>query len=99
MTQPHTDYDTIVVGGGPSGATAAHELANKGHRVLLLERGSRIKPCGGAIPPCLLQEFNIPDHLVVARLCHLMPPSPASARAMSPKEGATGSLLRPQLAM
>ena len=36
MTQPRTDYDTIVVGGGPSGATAAHELANKGHRVLLL---------------------------------------------------------------
>ena len=59
MTQPRTDYDTIVVGGGPSGATAAHELANKGHRVLLLERGFRIKPCGGAIPPCLLQEFNI----------------------------------------
>ena len=62
MTQPHADYDTIVVGGGPSGATAAHELANKGHRVLLLERGFRIKPCGGAIPPCLLQEFTIPDH-------------------------------------
>ena len=50
MTQPRTDYDTIVVGGGPSGATAAHELANKGHRVLLLERGFRIKPCGGATP-------------------------------------------------
>ena len=77
MTQPHTDYDTIVVGGGPSGATAAHELANKGHRVLLLERGFRIKPCGGAIPPCLLQEFNIPDHLVVARI--------RSARMISPK--------------
>ena len=77
MTQPRTDYDTIVVGGGPSGATAAHELANKGHRVLLLERGFRIKPCGGAIPPCLLQEFNIPDHLVVARI--------RSARMISPK--------------
>ena len=50
MTQPHTDYDTIVVGGGPSGATAAHELANKGHRVLLLERGFRIKPCGAPSP-------------------------------------------------
>ena len=85
MTQPHTDYDTIVVGGGPSGATAAHELANKGHRVLLLERGFRIKPCGGAIPPCLLQEFNIPDHLVVARI--------RSARMISPKGQSVDCLL------
>ena len=55
MTITTADYDTIVVGGGPSGATAAHDLARQGHNVLLLERGFRIKPCGGAIPPCLLE--------------------------------------------
>jgi hypothetical protein len=41
-------------GGGrrrPSGATAAHDLAPQGRRVLLLDRAGRIKPCGGAIPP------------------------------------------------
>ena len=52
MTHLKTDFDVIIVGGGPSGATAAHEIALAGHSVLLLERAFRIKPCGGAIPPC-----------------------------------------------
>ena len=54
MTDAKSDFDVIVVGGGPSGATAAHEIALAGHSVLLLERAFRIKPCGGAIPPCIL---------------------------------------------
>ena len=44
-------YDVVVVGGGPAGATAAHDLSVAGHSVLLLDRAGRIKPCGGAIPP------------------------------------------------
>jgi geranylgeranyl reductase len=60
-------YDVIVVGGGPSGATAAHEIARRGHSVLLLDRAGRIKPCGGAIPPRLIADFAIPPHLLVAR--------------------------------
>ena len=31
-------FDTIVIGGGPAGASAAAILAEKGHRVLVLER-------------------------------------------------------------
>jgi len=31
-------YDAIVIGGGPSGATAASNLAMRGHRVALLEK-------------------------------------------------------------
>jgi geranylgeranyl diphosphate/geranylgeranyl-bacteriochlorophyllide a reductase len=61
-----TDYDVIVVGGGPSGATAAHDLARAGHRVMLLDKAGRIKPCGGAVPPRLLKDFEIPQSLLVA---------------------------------
>jgi geranylgeranyl reductase len=60
-------YDVIVVGGGPSGATAADDLARLGRKVALLDRAGRIKPCGGAIPPRLMQDFAIPENLLVAR--------------------------------
>jgi flavin-dependent dehydrogenase len=33
-----TDYDVIVMGGGPAGSSASALLAEKGHRVLVLER-------------------------------------------------------------
>jgi flavin-dependent dehydrogenase len=38
MTTKHSEYDCIVVGGGPSGSTAAALVAEAGYRVLLLER-------------------------------------------------------------
>jgi geranylgeranyl reductase len=62
------DFDAIVVGGGPSGATAAEDLARSGVRVALLDRAGRIKPCGGAIPPRLIADFDIPDAQIVARI-------------------------------
>ncbi|HSG88000.1 MAG TPA: geranylgeranyl diphosphate reductase [Pseudomonadales bacterium] len=60
-------YDVAVIGGGPAGATAAHELARAGLSVFLLDRPGRIKPCGGAVPPRLIRDFGIPDDLIVAQ--------------------------------
>jgi geranylgeranyl diphosphate/geranylgeranyl-bacteriochlorophyllide a reductase len=60
-------FDAVVIGGGPAGATAATDLARRGRSVMLLDRAGRIKPCGGAIPPRLIDEFEIPDTVLVAR--------------------------------
>ena len=56
-------YDVLVIGGGPAGATAAHEVAKSGRSVMLLDRAWRTKPCGGAVPPQLLRDFAVPESL------------------------------------
>jgi geranylgeranyl reductase len=80
-------FDVVVVGGGPAGATAATDLARGGRSVLLLDRAGRIKPCGGAIPPKLIEEFAIPESLLVARATAARMVSPASRRVDMPIEG------------
>ena len=77
----------VVVGGGPSGATAAHDLARLGRSVLLLDRAGRIKPCGGAIPPRLIRDFDIPDHLLVARVNSARMVSPSDKQVDMPIDG------------
>ncbi len=70
--------DAVVVGGGPAGATAAKTLVEQGWSVVLLDKQGRIKPCGGAVPPRLIRDYEIPDDLIVAKA--------RSARMISPSE-------------
>ncbi len=80
-------YDVVVVGGGPSGATAATDLARKGRSVALLDRAGRIKPCGGAVPPRLIEDYAIPDSLLVARIGAARMVAPSSNHVDIPIEG------------
>ncbi|WP_333831958.1 geranylgeranyl diphosphate reductase, partial [Rubrimonas sp.] len=79
-------FEAVVVGGGPAGATAARELAQAGRRVLLLDRAGRIKPCGGAIPPKAIVDFDIPDHMLVAKVDKARMISPKGRKVVIPIE-------------
>jgi len=70
-------YDVAVIGGGPSGAVAAADLARAGISTVLIERNlENVKPCGGAIPLGLIEEFNIPEPLVEKKLSSMSVRSP-----------------------
>ena len=59
-------YKVAVVGGGPAGACAAEIFAqDKGIDTVLFERKlDNAKPCGGAIPLCMVGEFDLPESVV-----------------------------------
>jgi geranylgeranyl reductase family protein len=51
MTNESRDFDVVVVGAGPAGASSARCLAQKGFKVLLIEKAKtpRYKTCGGGV--------------------------------------------------
>ncbi|GAB4817886.1 hypothetical protein N2152v2_004932 [Parachlorella kessleri] len=68
-----------VIGGGPSGACAAETLAKGGCEVFLLERKmDNCKPCGGAIPICMVEEFDLPMEIIDRRVTKMKMISPSN---------------------
>ncbi|HEY9709275.1 MAG TPA: geranylgeranyl reductase [Oculatellaceae cyanobacterium] len=54
-----------VVGSGPAGSSAAETLAKAGIETYLFERKlDNAKPCGGAIPLCMVSEFDLPPEII-----------------------------------
>ena len=72
-------HDVIVVGGGPTGSYAAYKLAERGHRVMVLERKRRVGEavcCTGIIGQECVNSFAIENRVILRQV--------NSARLFSP---------------
>jgi len=64
-------YDCIIVGAGPAGSHTAARLANMGFSVLILEEHGEIgvpSHCTGIVGKNVINEFNIPDNLILKKI-------------------------------
>ncbi|MFW9801379.1 MAG: NAD(P)/FAD-dependent oxidoreductase [Candidatus Thorarchaeota archaeon] len=74
----HSEYDAIVVGGGPSGLVSAHRVASNNHRVLVVEEHETVgEPdhCAGLLSVSGLDSLElhppedvIQNHVIGARI-------------------------------
>ena len=61
--------NTLIIGGGPSGATLARKLAKSSIDTILIEKNfSFDKPCGGGIKSIVFSEFDIPKELEIKQI-------------------------------
>lgn len=68
-----------VVGSGPAGSSAAETLAKAGIETYLFERKlDNAKPCGGAIPLCMVGEFDLPPEIIDRRVRKMKMISPSN---------------------
>jgi flavin-dependent dehydrogenase len=90
-------YDAVVAGGGPAGSIAARELARRGLRVALLEKGRHPRPkaCGEGLLPhgvAALREMGLEPPGVPVRSIRYVSPSGHTAEAVLP--GGKGLVVR-----
>jgi geranylgeranyl reductase len=68
-----------VVGSGPAGSSAAETLAKAGIETYLIERKlDNAKPCGGAIPLCMVSEFDLPAEIIDRQVRQMKMISPSN---------------------
>lgn len=68
-----------VIGSGPAGSSAAETLVKAGIETYLFERKlDNAKPCGGAIPLCMVSEFDLPPEIVDRRVRKMKMISPSN---------------------
>ncbi len=68
-----------VVGAGPAGSSAAEILVKAGIETYLFERKlDNAKPCGGAIPLCMVDEFDLPPEIIDRRVRKMKMISPSN---------------------
>lgn len=81
-----------VVGGGPAGSCAAERLAKAGIDTYIFERKmDNAKPCGGAIPLCMVDEFELPANIIDRKVRKMKMISPTNVevdvgRTLKPDE-------------
>jgi len=73
-------YRIGVIGGGPSGAAAAEIFAkDKELETFIFERKmDNVKPCGGAIPLCMVDEFDLPESVIDRKVRKMKMISPSN---------------------
>merc|ERR1719230_1110730 len=88
---PKRKFRVAVIGGGPSGACAAEIFAEEPNvETFLFERKmDNCKPCGGAIPLCMVDEFKLPETIIDRKVNKMTMISPSG------KEIDIGQTLKP----
>jgi flavin-dependent dehydrogenase len=69
-----TEHDVIVIGGGPGGAAASTLVAQRGHKVLLLERSAEPKfKIGESLMPATWSTFDRMGMIPKLKASHFVP--------------------------
>ena len=82
-------YDVVIVGAGPAGSTTAKIVAERGFKVLVLEKYTldEEKPCGGAITNRLVEHFRIPEKAFTRKCTGVFLCSPKNRTVVIGKNG------------
>lgn len=88
-------YDAIIIGAGPAGSYVARELASRNHRVLVLERRSRLgeKLCAGIVSEECVRYFGIEDSYILKRANRAILFSPSGKTVKLERESTQAAII------